>query len=333
MRALTWLLFASVVLAGCAGPEPEVLSTPAPTAVAPAAPAEYSETTGALVGTVTDDEQVPLPGVVVGVQELGTQTTTDLAGQFTFSNVAPGRYSLQFALLGYSGSAKSIEVVAGEVASTVAVLSRIVVDIAYHYTLQQKGLLGCAFQTEGVPTGLPFGSPGVSVCGIGQVITLITGQDTSGVDKFRTVWELTDPSTAWNTTVLEMVWQSTQALGAGLSVIWEVDLCSGDPDLTFAGPVVGRSPLIARTDAERIQAIVAESSKPNSCLQQGLVASDTTEICNADKCDIQARVFSDAETTGQAVDVGASIQQTFEQFMTNFYYAPAPPEFTALTDA
>lgn len=335
MRTLPWLVFLSLILAGCAAEEPEILEAPAPTSasIAPAAPAEFSETKGALAGTVTDDEQIPLAGVTVGILELGLKTASDHAGQFTFSQLAPGTYSLQFALLGYSGAAKHVDVVAGEATSTVAVLNRVVIDIAYHYILQQKGLLGCAVQTQGIPTGLPFGSPGVSLCGASQIVTLLTGQDTSGVDKFRTVWELTDPSTAWNTTVLEMVWQSTQALGAGLSVIWEVDLCSGDPDLTFAGPIVGRSPLIARTDAERLQTIVGESSKPDSCLQQGVLTSDTTETCNADKCDIQARVFSDAETTGQAVDAGASIQQTFEQFMTNFYYEPGPAGFTALVDA
>ncbi|HEX9816917.1 MAG TPA: hypothetical protein VGB18_08045, partial [Candidatus Thermoplasmatota archaeon] len=212
-----------------------------------------------------------------------------------------------------------------EVVSTVAVLSRIVVDVAYHYTLQQKGMLGCAVQVDPVN--------GLSACGLGQVITLLTGQDTSNVDKFRTVWQLTDKSTAWNTTVLEMVWQSTQAFGGGLSVIWEVDLCSGDPDLTFAGPIVGRSPLIARTDTDRIQGIVDESMKPSSCLQQGIVASDVSQTCNVDKCDVQARVFSAAETTAQEVDVGVSLQQTFEQFMTNFYYAPGPVGFTALVDS
>lgn len=333
MRASSWLVLASILLSGCVGADAEIASTPAPTSVAPAAPAEVSETTGAVIGTVTDDEQVPLAGVTVGILELGVQTTTDLAGQFTFNNLEPGQYSLQFALLGYAGAAKRIEIVAGEIASTVAFLSRIVIDVAYHYTLQQKGLLGCAVQTEGIPTGLPFGSPGLSACGLGQIITLLTGQDTSDIDKFRTVWKLTDPSTAWNTTVLEMTWQSTQALGSGLSVIWEVDLCSGDPNLRFAGPIVGRSPLIARTEAAEIQAIVAKSSIPNNCLQQGLVESDTSDICNVDKCDIQARVFSDAETTGQDVDVGVSLQQTFEQFMTNFYYEAGPGDFTALADA
>lgn len=73
--------------------------------VAPAY-AQVGSTTGAIVGTVTDDTTAVLPGVSVaarGSALMGVRTAvTDAAGQYRFAALPPGVYSLTFELEGFT---------------------------------------------------------------------------------------------------------------------------------------------------------------------------------------------------------------------------------------
>ncbi len=58
--------------------------------------------TGKIVGTVTDDTGMPLPGVNVVVLGEPRGAATDFDGEYSILNIAPGTYTLQFSSLGYS---------------------------------------------------------------------------------------------------------------------------------------------------------------------------------------------------------------------------------------
>jgi hypothetical protein len=55
-----------------------------------------------LLGTASDAGTAsPLPGVGVRIIELGLTTTTDANGQYAYTNIPPGSYTLEFTLAGY----------------------------------------------------------------------------------------------------------------------------------------------------------------------------------------------------------------------------------------
>ncbi len=70
---------------------------------------------GSITGTVTESPKgtEPLSGVTVSISSTGQSTTTGSNGGFSFQNMAPGTYSLQFSRSGYITNSKSITVVAG----------------------------------------------------------------------------------------------------------------------------------------------------------------------------------------------------------------------------
>src|SRR6266850_5940547 len=72
---------------------------------AAAGPAFAQRTTGAIVGTVTDESGAVLPGVTVtlrGATVVGAQTsTTNEAGLYRFPALPPGTYHLSFTMPGF----------------------------------------------------------------------------------------------------------------------------------------------------------------------------------------------------------------------------------------
>jgi hypothetical protein len=72
-----------------------------------AAPAEAQRTTGEIVGTVTDSSGAVLPGVTVtlhgtGLPSTGVTVVTTATGAYRFPTLAPGTYSLEATLTGFS---------------------------------------------------------------------------------------------------------------------------------------------------------------------------------------------------------------------------------------
>ena len=69
-------------------------------------PATAQERFGTLRGTVTDQQNAPVPGVAVTIRnvESGEARTfvTDGAGRYTATGLNPGRYSVAFELSGFS---------------------------------------------------------------------------------------------------------------------------------------------------------------------------------------------------------------------------------------
>ncbi len=73
------------------------------------------ESMGSIIGNVTESPKgtEPLSGVTVSITSTGQSTTTGSNGAFSFQNMAPGTYSLQFSKSGYVSNSRSVTVVAG----------------------------------------------------------------------------------------------------------------------------------------------------------------------------------------------------------------------------
>lgn len=70
---------------------------------------------GTIVGFVTQAPAgtEPISGVTVSILSTGQSTTTGSNGAFTFINMQPGSYSLQFSKAGYNTNSRTVTVVAG----------------------------------------------------------------------------------------------------------------------------------------------------------------------------------------------------------------------------
>jgi len=87
-----------------------------------AANVAYSQTTGEIAGTVTDNNNSPLPGAAVEARSTALQGTrssvTDAAGRFRFAALPPGLYTVTASLSGFTKVERTnIRVTLGGVAS------------------------------------------------------------------------------------------------------------------------------------------------------------------------------------------------------------------------
>src|SRR6202790_1941101 len=80
------------------------------------------ERKGTITGHATDSNQDPLIGARVELQPLGETATTDSLGQFTISDVSPGKYVLTVSYLGFDPFSTEVTVGSGAVTNVDAVL-------------------------------------------------------------------------------------------------------------------------------------------------------------------------------------------------------------------
>ena len=141
-------LFVGAGLAGCAAPSE---SAQAGDALAPAAPADFDESTGAITGLVTNDEAVPLAGAQVAIKSDAHEQSTlsDPTGKFTLSRIPPGTYRLFAQMLGYGATAKSIDVLAGEEKQANVVLVALAIQQGYASIWSKKGYFDCSTTLAG----------------------------------------------------------------------------------------------------------------------------------------------------------------------------------------
>ncbi len=128
-----------VALAGCAKGE----KTDAPVLTE-----TILEDAGIIEGTVVDDSLALIPNAQVAVLDQGVQSTTDEAGFFRLTNLAPGDYQIAAAALGFSSAAKAVSVVAGEATAVQFVLAPIAIVEEYAEVLGPlAGYFGCRVGT------------------------------------------------------------------------------------------------------------------------------------------------------------------------------------------
>ncbi len=85
-------------------------------------PIHAQERKGMLTGTVTDVSQGVLPGARVEVQPKNVSVASDGQGQFTITDLAPGRYTVTVSYVGYKPFSSDVTVNSGQVIHIDAVL-------------------------------------------------------------------------------------------------------------------------------------------------------------------------------------------------------------------
>lgn len=282
-----------------------------------AASGEFTDETGAVRGVVTDDSFTPLGGVEIRLdaQHLGA---TDESGSFSFGFVSPGLHYISAAKEGYLGAGVDEQVTAGQVLAVRLVLVPIAVAEAYYETRIQSGILACggAFRL-GTPT-----SSSTTICGNTFVLGVY-------VDTFLLGWNVGELRSGdvvgfWG----ETMWTSSQALGSGMQMIWFVS--SGSPESSYLANRI--SSLASREGTSPVQVPLPIEPVLNVTDQQP--TGSGAIVCQTGDCWLESGHYSAARTlgSGSSLDVGVTLQQRFDDFLTIFHKGVLPTEFSALPD-
>lgn len=94
--------------------------------------------TAIITGTVTDVNEVPIPGVNIAFIELGEGTSTKTDGKYRIENLPSGTYSLTFSFVGYTSQTKEVSLRDGEITTL-------------NVTLQQQRLQSETITVTGTP--------------------------------------------------------------------------------------------------------------------------------------------------------------------------------------
>ncbi len=109
MRVLGFLAVAALVMSGCSGSESKEPGPDFP-------PPEAGR--GNIFGVVVDDAIRPIVGANLSLPGLGLTTTSDVNGEFTFTDLAPGTYLITATAVNYVAVQTAADVVAGEAVRT-----------------------------------------------------------------------------------------------------------------------------------------------------------------------------------------------------------------------
>lgn len=61
-------------------------------------------------GKITDNEDLPLPGVTVFAPDMNKGTVSDIKGNYKLENLPRGTHKIQYSFLGYTNHAESLQV-------------------------------------------------------------------------------------------------------------------------------------------------------------------------------------------------------------------------------
>lgn len=298
------LLLIAVALSGCTGKGSKSEGAPA---VPSAAQAVADAESGSITGFVTDDQELPVPDAGVAIVGRRNETKTDSAGRFTFNGLPPGTYQLAANKIGYEVATKIVTVNVGEISEVFIPLVPIPAEVPHEVVQPRTGVIKCS--ARWFPAIPVVGTTGLAVCGVSPVDVVVG-------DKFLLTWIVSEKGA--REAFLEMKWQTTQALGRGLLLIWELDGQSNNAAGTL-GRREGVSPLTIHANEAKFEQ---------------LKSSFNTWDCFAKGCRFQTRVFASANTTNinspEKIDVGVVVDQPFTQYLTVFHYMTKPSEYTAV---
>jgi hypothetical protein len=301
MRLLLAAGLLALILSGCGSKPP---------AGEPEAQADFeelglaaTETTGVVRGIVVDEAIRPVADVSVVLQADGgpRETVTNAEGAFGFDALPAGTYFIRATKAGFVPTQISTDVVAG-VAEPDVVKVLLAADPAttpYVEAYSFDGYLACGVTTPPV---------GVALCFLAAEYLNDHTQVTYPVSK-RPAWVQT-----------EMVWQSTQALGGELALMYSYD---GGCGLFCDHEVDGTSPLLLVANQTIIDTIGLGNGTDlyirvfNSDL-------DETNPGLGDVCTpIPDPVLGNVWCLGNGV--GLTLEQKFNHY-THVFYGYQPPE-------
>lgn len=322
-------------------------------------PAAFDDTTGAITGTITDDELQPVGGAIIGILPSETitenfQVLSDETGQFAFSRVPPGTHTLAGSALGYSSTSRSVSVDVGAVTDVALIVEKLAIKGPFSVTEIRKGTVTatmyratpqCMYFASYIPPDTPGigGSRNlVKTCGGSGGASWADGSASQlhWIEEFY-------KETEWRTIVAELEWQPQSAV-TGKGFLMDISapnitrstggsIDQADPHTWFQ--MAGKSPLHIRVD------------NPDSLVERNLPESDwysypdgegctapTDGSANCDwflrlfgaYCDLSSN-FGDCYT--MPVDFGRPTDLPVTLYFSYFYMDPAEEGFTALPDA
>lgn len=293
MRTIAIACLLAAALAGCAGGSQDGTSDSGPTFDDLGLQATSS--TGLIRGVVVDDAIRPVPGARVALSgpSMAEGTSTG-AGTFGFDSLLPGTYFLTVSKPGYFQAQQSVEVVAGVAEPPIAkVLMQVdAANLPYVEAYVFEGFIECSGS---------FVAVGFAACSFVNLVSDTAGAGNVTQDNFGVFYGLSKTPT-WLQS--EMVWDSTQALGSEMALMYSWDC--GDT-LLCDHEVSGTSPLLLTAD----ETAIAEIN-----------GGDYGE-------DVFVRAFNEGlqetQVDGVSGGLGLTLQQRFTIY-THAFYGFQPPE-------
>lgn len=298
MRTLAMVaLLAGALLAGCSSTnDPSQSSGPEPTF--DDLDLQATDSTGVIRGVVVDEAIRPVAGAMVSLTGGASKeaTSTD-QGTFGFDGLPAGTYFLTVSKPGYFDAQQSAEVAPG-VAEPPITKVQLIVDadsLPYVEAYVFSGFVECM-------------TPNVALCGL---LNDLAGSNLTQ-DNNQVVYPLTNvPS--WVQT--EMVWDSTQAAGTSMSVMYSYFNGCADAVFYCDHEVSGTSPLLLVANQTVIDTIGLGT-------EEDLYIRTFTEPVEGTK-----QCLPELPEVGTACPgpAGLTLEQGFEYY-THIFYGYQPPE-------
>lgn len=301
------LTMVAVALAGCTGGD-----APAAGDDDPVEP-NVTEDTGAIQGTATNEESLPVAGAQVqlrGQQDQDAATTAE-DGSFVINNLEPGTYTVDVAKIGYRAFAAKVDVRAGEVTQVAATLERLASGDPYAVPLDQVGkvLLSIGWSAADCALG-------------GVTCNAIAFSNPDYISEHA--WEVSeDDQLDVETIVVSLVWTPTSAA------------CQSQFQFDVLAPEIERGDNggVETDDPKRFQANMSQSPVTVR-IDKALLESRGLDQDDVEG-DWATRVFakSGGTTDTSAADAGCSQEQEFHVYFTTFYGEAAPDGYSGIPDA
>ncbi|MHB8634464.1 MAG: carboxypeptidase-like regulatory domain-containing protein [Thermoplasmatota archaeon] len=286
------LLLAGLV-AGCTS------NPPAPSVGPGLKSLQVDSTTGGIRGVVVDQAIHPVKGAMVDLPTAHENASTGADGSFSFDKLAPGTYIVRASRATYDEVQTSVDVVAGvpDPKPVRIQLTRQISQDPYIMTTQFNGYIACSAGVPGVGYSEECGE------GVGVPCTVpppLGCQRVGGQGNNIVKNDFLVDSSGIKTIIVEQTWQpTTGTTGSGelYTLVATNFVC--DPNCAWKdelGSAQKGSPILIRVDDKHLGAIQADPSIP-----------------------ITSFTWAGADKPNLDVD------QPFQEFVTFFYWAEAPP--------
>jgi hypothetical protein len=319
MRILAALAVSFLILSGCAAKTPTIASHPEPPKAKLDPTAVAGADTGVVQGHVRSDDLLPIAGAIVGLTQSGPEDKTDEAGLFVLRDIAPGKHVLVAQRLGYGSVARSVQVVAGQVATLEITLKAMEVPKeVYSETVQTPGYLECGFGMAAfaAPCTYPYRLVHGNAMKYGVNLTNYGFAPDLHPNRF---WLNITVKPGADQLVAEMVWRA----GSAAAQTMRLFILCGDFDPTLnectQGIRYGNGNGFAGTSPVRVT-IDAKEFRTKGC--------PASKFCLKDK---PIWVANDVALPW-ATPPQVAFQQKVEVWDTVFYNGPGPDGFTVLPD-
>ncbi len=237
MAKVLWVagLLVAALVAGCTN-DSASSKEPAPAAFDDVV---VTSTTGAIRGVVVTQAIVPIAGALIVLPE-GAQRTSDEEGAFVFNGLEPGDYFLTVSKIGYVTIQTSAHVVAGDAEPPITKVT-LLPDAAAARPYYQEYVFDGFIQCSGT-----FVAVGAAVCSVTDIVGV------PSEDRFGVTYPL-EAKPSWMQT--EMVWDSTQAAGNEMSVMYSWDCGDENDGFLCDHGAAGKSPILLVANATAIDEI------------------------------------------------------------------------------